>query len=59
MIENRIYLDNKLVNICFNEYALLCNLTSYVNKYGKDRITLKRLDEATMDNEKQEWLNSW
>ncbi|WP_125154394.1 hypothetical protein [Clostridium rectalis] len=58
MKENRIYLDGRLINICYNEFALMNNFTSYVNKYGKDRITLKRLDETVMDKEKKEWLDS-
>ena len=57
MKENRIYLDGKLISICHNEYALMCNYTNYKNKHG-DRITLKRLDKVTNDKEKQVWLDS-
>lgn len=54
--ENRIYVDGKLVNICYNEYALMCNLTNYRKKYG-DRVTIKQTDTTIMDEEKKEWLN--
>lgn len=52
MQENRIYLDGKLVNICYNEYALMCNFTMLHEKYG-NRVTLKRLDEIINDEEKR------
>lgn len=58
MEENRIYIDGKLVNICYNEYTLFCNYDTYVQKFGKKRVSLKRLKETTNDEEKQEWLKS-
>lgn len=58
MGENRIYVDGKLVNICYNEYALFNNYTNYIQKYGEDRVSLKRLEKATNDEEKREWLDS-
>ncbi|HCL4447092.1 TPA: hypothetical protein N2D16_002697 [Clostridium botulinum] len=58
MKESRIYLDHKLINICHNEYTLFCNMCNYINIYGKERVTLKRLDEITNDKEKEEWLKS-
>ena len=57
MKENRIYVDNKLVNCCFNEYALMCNLVNYRKQYG-ERVTVKVLEESIMDDEKTEWLDS-
>lgn len=57
MKENRIYVDGKLVNVCHNEFVLMNNYTNYLKLYGGDRVTLKRLDEVTNDEEKQEWLD--
>ena len=57
MIENRIYIDNKLVNICYNEFVLMCNYTNYKKRYG-NRVSVKKLDKTVNDKEKQEWLNS-
>lgn len=54
MKENRIYLDGKLINICYNEYALMCNYTNLKEQYG-DRISLKRLDEVVNDEEKRQF----
>jgi len=56
MKENRIYVDGKLVNCCFNEYALMCNLVNYRKQFGS-RVTVKVL-ESVMDDEKIEWLES-
>jgi len=53
--ENRIYLDGKLVNICCNEFALMCNYNSYKKKYG-DRITTRVVDSDEDVEEKEEWL---
>ena len=57
MKENRIYVDGKLVNVCHNEFVLMCNYTNYKKQYG-DKVTVKRLEEITNDEEKQEWLQS-
>ena len=57
MKENRIYVDGKLMNICYNEFALMNNLINYRKKY-RDLVTVKQLDKVTMDKEKQEWLDS-
>ena len=56
MSENRIYVDGELVNICYNEYALFCNYTNYVQRYGAERVSLKRLNEVVKDEEKLNWL---
>ena len=58
MIEIRIYVDDKLKNICYNEYAALCNMISYTNTYGKDRIQIKRMTKITNDEEKRAWLET-
>jgi len=57
MKENRIYLDGKLVNICRNEFVLMCNYNNYKNKYG-DRITTRVVDSDVDIEEKEEWLKS-
>ncbi|WP_436514035.1 hypothetical protein [Clostridium thermobutyricum] len=53
--EYRIYLDGKLDNICCSDYALMCNTTSLINQYGKDRVEIKECDD-TLDEEKIEYL---
>lgn len=58
MKENRVYVDGKLVNICYNEYALFCNMCNYINLYGKDRVVLKRLEQSVNDEEKKIWLEN-
>ena len=55
--EYRIYLDGKLKNICYNQYALMCNVTSLLDKYGKDRVKVKECN-GEMDQEKREFLKS-
>lgn len=56
-MESRIYVDGKLVNICYNEYALMNNYASYLQKYGTERVVVKNLDVPINDKEKREWLN--
>lgn len=56
MKEMRIYVDGKLVNICQNEYASMCNLMNYKQKYGK-KVTTKII-EICMDKEKRDWLDT-
>lgn len=56
MREHRIYIDGKLVNICHNEYALMCNVTSYRARAGKDKVEVKTFEEVTNDEEKEKWL---
>lgn len=55
MKENRIYLDGKLVNVCCNEFTLICNYTSYKKKYG-DSVTTRVVDSNEDVEEKEEWL---
>lgn len=56
-MQNRIYVDDKLVNVCYNEYALMCNVVSLREEYG-DRVTVRSLKEHTVDEEYQTWLDS-
>lgn len=56
MKENRIYLDEKLINICCSEFALMCNYSSYKEKYG-DKVTVRKVDSNVNIKEKEEWLN--
>ena len=58
MKEFRIYVDGVLVNVCHNQYALTTNTASYTDIFGKNRVTVKILEEVTNDKEKQEWLDS-
>jgi hypothetical protein len=57
-LEHRIYVNNKLVNICNSDYAYMCNLTRYQDKHGKENVTVKDFEKTLMDKEKREWLNS-
>jgi hypothetical protein len=57
-LEHRIYVNNKLVNICNGDYAYMCNLTRYQDKHGKENVIVKHFEKAVMDEEKREWLNS-
>jgi len=56
-MEYRIYAKGKLINCCFNEYVLMCNLTIYREKYGKENIEIKYKQEI-MDEEKKEWIKT-
>lgn len=58
MKETRIYLDGQLINICTNDFVLVCNLSTYINKYGSERITTKVIDMKGIDEEKMQWLKN-
>lgn len=56
--EYRIYLNDKLKNLCYNQYALMCNVTSLSEKYGKNRVKVKEC-AGEMDQEKREFLKNY
>ena len=51
--EYRIYVDGKLENICYNQYALMCNKVNLDKRYGSDRVTIKEFDDTVNDEEKE------
>jgi len=57
-MEHRIYVNNKLVNMCYNEYALMCNVVTYRKKFGDENVTVKHCKEMVNDKEKEDWLKT-
>lgn len=50
-----IYIDGKLADVGYDDYAMSCNLQNCIRKYGEDRVSLKILNKITDDKEIQEF----
>ena len=57
-MEFRIYVNNKLFNVCYNQVAYIVNVENSVKQFGNKKVTYKILREITNDKEKADWIDT-
>ncbi|WP_270943130.1 hypothetical protein [Romboutsia lituseburensis] len=50
----KIYVNNKLMNVCISEFAAMNNMATYRELYGKENVRVERVANQSFEDAMKE-----